>query len=322
VCITLNVIHYELTASDTARLGTAVEALGRASGSAVQTASQAATLFSGLTASLRQAVSALRSGDGPQAVHISNVPINQRDLPTTPRQGAQECRLPELDGILKLIAAGLGSMYAFTHQQAGALIGDVCPNPDNRNLSNINSGSSRPFDYHTEDAFHPCSPDYLILLCLRNPDLVPLTVSVPDTPVPESLWQALYRPIFTHMPSLSHGEARAMSMRSPVLFGSSDRPLMRINMGTIIRDNLNKTSSEALNRLAQAFAENSQDVELAVGDCVILDNLRAVHARRAFEARFDGRDRWLRRAIVLRDLRRAPLWCNAPSQYELGNPHV
>lgn len=38
---------------------------------------------------------------------------------------------------------------------------------------------------------------------------------------------------------------------------------------------------------------------------LIIDNKRAVHGRRPFAARHDDTDRWLRRANLLADLRRA-----------------
>jgi L-asparagine oxygenase len=39
------------------------------------------------------------------------------------------------------------------------------------------------------------------------------------------------------------------------------------------------------------------------GDLLIVDNMLAVHGRSEFKARHDGTDRWLKKAIVTRDLR-------------------
>jgi alpha-ketoglutarate-dependent taurine dioxygenase len=41
---------------------------------------------------------------------------------------------------------------------------------------------------------------------------------------------------------------------------------------------------------------------VAVGNLLVLDNRRCVHARSVFRAAFDGRDRWLQRLAVVRDL--------------------
>jgi hypothetical protein len=43
-------------------------------------------------------------------------------------------------------------------------------------------------------------------------------------------------------------------------------------------------------------------VRLLPGDLVIVDNRRAVHSRSEFEPRWDGKDRWLQRTYVSRDL--------------------
>jgi hypothetical protein len=51
------------------------------------------------------------------------------------------------------------------------------------------------------------------------------------------------------------------------------------------------------------LSANLTDVVLRPGDVLVVDNLRAVHGRRSFQARFDGNDRWLRRVSAVRDLR-------------------
>ncbi len=44
---------------------------------------------------------------------------------------------------------------------------------------------------------------------------------------------------------------------------------------------------------------------LEPGDLLIIDNYRAVNGRKPFQARYDGRDRWLKRIGVTRDLRKS-----------------
>jgi len=43
-------------------------------------------------------------------------------------------------------------------------------------------------------------------------------------------------------------------------------------------------------------------VVLDDGDLLVIDNDRAVHGRTAFTPRYDGTDRWLRRALVVTSL--------------------
>ncbi|HYG65572.1 MAG TPA: arginine beta-hydroxylase, Fe(II)/alpha-ketoglutarate-dependent, partial [Thermoanaerobaculia bacterium] len=48
-----------------------------------------------------------------------------------------------------------------------------------------------------------------------------------------------------------------------------------------------------------------KDVVLEPGEICFIDNFKAVHGRRAFRARYDGEDRWLKRVNIVRDLRKS-----------------
>jgi alpha-ketoglutarate-dependent taurine dioxygenase len=46
-------------------------------------------------------------------------------------------------------------------------------------------------------------------------------------------------------------------------------------------------------------------VVLEPGDVCLIDNLKSVHGRKPFLARYDGSDRWLKRINIARDLRKS-----------------
>ena len=48
-----------------------------------------------------------------------------------------------------------------------------------------------------------------------------------------------------------------------------------------------------------------ENIILEPGTACFLDNYRAIHGRSAFEPKFDGTDRWLKRMILTRDLRKS-----------------
>ena len=50
-------------------------------------------------------------------------------------------------------------------------------------------------------------------------------------------------------------------------------------------------------------------VPLFAGDVIILDNFKALHGRRAFKARYDGHDRWLKRVNVVLGLLYPQILC-------------
>jgi L-asparagine oxygenase len=61
----------------------------------------------------------------------------------------------------------------------------------------------------------------------------------------------------------------------------------------------------ALVELFDALRRCAVGVRLRPGDLLAIDNRTAVHGRTTFSPRFDGYDRWLRRAFAITDLRRS-----------------
>ena len=57
-----------------------------------------------------------------------------------------------------------------------------------------------------------------------------------------------------------------------------------------------------MDSLIRAIDENLRGVALLPGECLFIDNYKAVHGRSSFKARFDGTDRWLKRINITRDL--------------------
>lgn len=243
------------------------------------------------------------------AIHLKNLPVEAVAMPPTPVD--RPAPVPYITALFSFIACALGEPYAFARQQSGSIVNDVAPSPKALETGHINSGSRLPFPFHTEDAFHPCLPDYVLLICLRNSDQIPTRISAPTAPIPERMWDLLSRPVFTHQASPSHAGGAITPYPAPILFGSRAAPNIRINYGSLVTTDLSAETRHALDELAEMLDENSVDVNLEVGDCLIIDNLRVVHGRESFRARFDGADRWLKRTIVMRDLRRASLWCDS-----------
>jgi alpha-ketoglutarate-dependent taurine dioxygenase len=58
----------------------------------------------------------------------------------------------------------------------------------------------------------------------------------------------------------------------------------------------------ALDALHRAVKLSTKQVVLEAGDLLVVDNERAVHGRTPFVPRYDGTDRWLKRALVVRAL--------------------
>ncbi len=89
----------------------------------------------------------------------------------------------------------------------------------------------------------------------------------------------------------------------PVLHGDRNSPYLCLDPYFMDRDALEPEARKALDGLVAAIDAAVEPVVLEPGDCCFVDNLRAVHGRNPFKARFDGTDRWLKRLNITRDLR-------------------
>ncbi|HYC28611.1 MAG TPA: TauD/TfdA family dioxygenase, partial [Chitinophagaceae bacterium] len=91
----------------------------------------------------------------------------------------------------------------------------------------------------------------------------------------------------------------------PVLFGDYDSPYVKIDPSFMEAVPGDEDASKALQQITAAFRRSMHEVSLQQGDILFIDNYRVVHGRKAFQPRFDGTDRWLKRVNVTVDLRKS-----------------
>jgi Fe(II)/alpha-ketoglutarate-dependent arginine beta-hydroxylase len=227
-----------------------------------------------------------------------------------------------------LCGALLGEHIGWASQQNGYLVHDVLPIKDDEN-SQISTGSQQDIWWHNEDAFHPYRGDYVGLMCLRNPDPVPTTLaSVDAIKLSNRHLKVLFEPRFKLLPDESHAEKngtdarhdegsgelmaayehiREMLANPPkiaLLSGDPRAPYIRIDpfFMEVPEDD---EAQAALNALVRAVDSCLMEVVLKPGDCLFVDNYKAVHGRKSFKAKYDGTDRWLKRVNITRDLRKS-----------------
>lgn len=243
---------------------------------------------------------------------IRGLRIDQDELGPTPPVFEPEPRRPALlpEIALVLFASLLGEVFGWETQQNARLVHDVVPGAD-QEYSQTSASSTAELGWHTEDAFHPYRADYLVLGCLRNPDDVPTTLAqLCDLELSEEVRAQLERPAYHHLPDTSHspgesGDAAWMAPpRLPVLSGSRASQSMCIDADFTVAAYDDREAAKALAVARDEITGRLSDVALAPGDFLFVDNHRCVHGRRAFKARYDGTDRWLKRVSVTRDLRR------------------
>lgn len=279
--------------------------------------------------SLRSFCNAFRLRETPPGgFALQGLPIDQDAIGPTPPHWdlPQPCRESNrAEFFLMLVGGLLGDAFCFGSQQNGRLVHNVLPVRGDE-YQQLGSGSRALLQWHTEDAFHPYRADYVLLQCMRNPDRVATTFAVLD---PERLSsedrEILHSPRFHIRPDESHQRARNAPPRErandpfekidqlnrqpdwvPLLFGDPESPYFRVDttcMDTCCPGDLE--AARALERFCTAIESHLIDVQLVPGEILVLDNYRAVHGRRPFHARHDGSDRWLKRILVSRDLRKS-----------------
>jgi L-asparagine oxygenase len=249
------------------------------------------------------------------AVVVRGFPLADGVEPTPAHwRDSDPCPTAVPDSYLVLLASLLGEPFGWSTLQEGRLLNDILPIARSE-LSQTGHSSAAPLQFHCEDAFHELRCDYLGLLCLRNPDRVATTVGRLDVAglSPEDR-EVLSQPRFVIWPDDEHLRMSAAARDSagwpqvPVLFGDRRAPYLRIDppyMSSLPGD---EPAEAALRRVSALLGARLEDVVLFPGDVCLIDNYRAVHGRRPFLARYDGTDRWLRKVLVSKDLRRSRAW--------------
>lgn len=258
-------------------------------------------------AEVRRLIRRFRRHSGPDgALVLRGLPIGAPDLPATPMLKGSVQRVPSLPAAtLLLFAAGLGDPAAFAAEKSGALVQDVVPVPGQEEVQG-NVGSVE-LTFHTENAFHPHRPDYVMLLCLR-PDhegIAELRTSCIRRLLPlltPPTREALTRPEYVTEAPPSFGLSGEDTVHA-VLTGAPEDPDLCFDEAAT--RGVNDAGRAALAELSEVAHRTYTSVLLGPGDLAVVDNRVTLHGRSAFTPRYDGQDRWLQRTFAFSDLRRS-----------------
>lgn len=280
-------------------------------------ADEAGAVAEYLPTRLRRFLTRVR-GDQSDVAIVSGLPLSA-DLAPTPTgwEIAAKTAAGQREELLLLVcAAALGDPFAWSDQQRGRMVHDVCPAPGQEH-SLTSASSEADLSLHTEDVHHPCRGDYVALLCLRNPDAVGTTfVHVDSLDIPEEVRAVLAADRFRFFADDSHEDnhldqeevagrlENRVSRAGSVLFGPTDFSYLRIDLDFAAAPEGDAAAQEAMRLAFDSLRRSVQRVVLRPGDLAFLDNYRVVHGREPFAPRYDGNDRWLKRVNLIRDIRR------------------
>lgn len=270
---------------------------------------RAASLGDELPTAVHDALLDLRYETSTAGLVVRGGPVGEPPTPT-PRHWRERTAdaTARHDIWLVLLAAQLGDLVCWSTLQNGRLLGDVMPIRGEEDQQTGHS-SETELDFHVEDAFHDDRCDNLALLTLRNDDAVATTIaSTASLRLSELDLRTLFAPRFRIQPDSEHlrhtPDKPVTDQVTAVLYGDPAAPYLRVDPAFTEPLPGDDTALAAYTALCVQLAANLVDVHVPAGDVLLIDNHRAVHGRRPFRPRYDGRDRWLRKATVVRDLQR------------------
>jgi L-asparagine oxygenase len=237
------------------------------------------------------------------ALLLRGLPVGQLPAtPPTPTTPANKDSVSEFT--LLTIARRLGQPVGYEPEHGGDLIQNVVPTRTALDRQ-VSTSSKVQLMFHTEAAFHPYRPRYLLLLCLRGDPAAHTTVSSifeVITQLDDKVVDVLFQPRFRTAvdESYLHGRSNVLGDAMPVLGGTRHHPSMIFDADLMV--GIDEAADDALRALGSATAASHASVALAAGDLLVVDNSVAVHGRSPFAPRFDGTDRWLQRTFVVSDL--------------------
>lgn len=293
----------------------------------------ASTYTQELPRALRRALNEFRLAEPAGLCLVSGWPVDDERIGPTPEHWeAKPVPPPTLDEeiFFFLCSSLLGDAIGWSTQQDGYIMHDILPIRGHE-TEQLGSSSETTLTWHTEDAFHPYRADYVALMCMRNPDDVETTVaSIDEVRLDDETRRVLFEPRFTIRPDESHLEKnrsyapkhdeitdellgrayeRINRMNEQpedvaVLFGDPNSPYVRLDP-YFMDPPSDPESRRALGTLTGAIDQAITGIALQPGDICFIDNFKMVHGRSPFRARYDGRDRWLKRLNVVRDMRKS-----------------
>lgn len=206
---------------------------------------------------------------------------------------------------LLMHAAMLGNPVGYIQEQNGKVIQDIFP-VQGTETRQISSSSKAELALHTETAFHPYRPDYVMLLCLRgdeNAETTYANIEEIEMHLSEHTTDVLQKKWFVTGIDESfrtHGEP---DMQIPMsILEINEQNGWRFTYDTTVMSGINEEADTALRNLEWAISKSIRAVALRAGQLMVIDNNTTVHGRRPFKPRYDGRDRWLKRALVVKNL--------------------
>jgi alpha-ketoglutarate-dependent taurine dioxygenase len=248
---------------------------------------------------LRFTVAPPRAG----ALLLRDVPIGPLP-PTPPAPAAPVAKDLTTELVLLTVARRLGQPVGYVPEHGGRIVQNIVPTRSDADRQTSTSSRSNLM-FHTETAFHPHRPRYLLLLCLRGDPAAHTTLaSVHDVMdrLPDGTVEAMFEPRYRTAVDVSFlaGRQNRFGAARPLVTGTRAEPTFVFDADLTV--GIDDEADAVVAAVRAAIDDVTTSVVLEPGDLLVVDNNVAVHGRSPFTARFDGADRWLQRSFVVTDL--------------------
>ena len=231
-------------------------------------------------------------------VDLGNIP----PTPPTPTTATTKDMTSEF--ALLTIARRLGQPVGYEPEHGGRIVQNIVPTKDSADRQ-VSTSSAVSLMFHTETAFHPHRPRYLLLACLRGDASAATTLaSVHEiaAALPADVLTTLAEARFRTAVDASFlgGRDNVLGPPRPILTGTPDEPTFVFDADLMV--GTDAEADDAVRVVNDTIERCHTSVVLEAGDVLVVDNNVAVHGRTPYSPRFDGTDRWLQRTFVVSDL--------------------
>lgn len=231
-------------------------------------------------------------------INIGNVP----PTPSTPYT-AKDPTLAATESLIEY-SLGLGYCVSYIQEQEGRLVQNIVP-VHKTEYEQISTSSKVQLALHTETAFHPYKPDYVMLLCLRGDSTAVTTyadvediVSDLDDETIEYLQKDWY---VTGVDKSFRVDGESYEdFKLPILTKVEDGYNMIYDED--LMKPINIFAAAALEKFSTLVSKCVKEIVLETGDLLVIDNNKTIHGRKPFQPRYDGADRWVQRMLVRKEL--------------------
>lgn len=233
-----------------------------------------------------------------EGLHVGDVP----DTPLNRRQIQKSDHLSE--HIVLQCASFLGEPIGYVQESDGELVNNFFPNPMNAQSLTSDSCDSE-LDMHTENAFHPVSPDFLILLCLRQDqkkEAITYISSIDHvlTQLPNEDIDYFFNEKYNFLSDYNRKNKNCrvdIDQKQTILYGDRTNPFFRFDPQFMLGKDA--VAEQKMHELRDIVWRHAEAIYLEKGSLLLIDNRKTCHARSPFTAFFDGHDRWIQRAFSI-----------------------